>query len=191
MDARREAKMPLETSKDSADQPPEDAHKREFLWNIYTATNSYVQFADTKAAFCVGMSSAFIGALIIAKAQLVFTNGGSKTPMDFVSLGAFLLLAASMAASVAVVHPRPWKPRENKFVFWYGIATQFKPPRSFVDDFGKQTDAQLTSHLAHEVRDLATVCRRKYRWVNAATLFTAAGTGLAIAALLLNRPAGS
>jgi Family of unknown function (DUF5706) len=183
--------MPTDTSKDSALQPLlqplDDAQKREFLWNIYTSTNNYLQFADTKAAFCVGISSAFIGALFVAKAQLIFTNGGPKTLTGFVSLGAFLLLAASMAASVAVVRPRPWKPEENKFVFWDGIATQFELAQSFVHDFGEQTDAELTSHLARDVHDLATVCHRKYGWVNVATFAAAAGTGLAIIALLFNK----
>jgi hypothetical protein len=80
-----------------------------------------------------------------------------------------------------------WKPEENKFVFWGGIATQFELAQPFVQDFGEQTDAELTSHLARDVHDLATVCQRKYGWVNVATFAAAAGTGLAIIALLFNK----
>jgi len=166
-------------------QPPDQTQKRDFLWNIHTSTNSYVQFADTKAAFCVGIASAFVAALLAAKAQAVFIKTGPKNVLGIVSLGAFVLLGISLIAALMVVWPRPWKSGQNKFVFWDGIAKGFHLAESFAAEFDAQTDPGLTVHLAREVYELAKVCHRKYIYVDIATFTAAAGAVLAIATLLL------
>jgi hypothetical protein len=165
----------------SLDQP----RKREYLWNIQTTTNSYVQFADTKAAFCVGIASAFVAALLTGKAQVLFLKSGPKNVLGFMSLGAFVFLGISLIAALMVVWPRPWKSSENKFVFWDGIAKGFHTAESFAAEFSSQANADLTLHLAHEVYDLATVCHRKYVWIDIATITAAGGAALAILTLLL------
>lgn len=171
------------------------ASKREFLWNIHTYTNNYVQFADTKAAFCVGISSAFMAALFTAKAHELFRDGGPWTILSALSLGAFALLAISIGAAVMVVRPRDWlsnrnlekgseRVSETGFVFWEDIAKNFKTANLFADRYDRQSEMQLNRGLSLNLYDLAIVCRRKFIWVNVAVCAATAGAALAVVVML-------
>jgi hypothetical protein len=155
--------------------------KREFLWNVHSYTNDYVQFADTKAAFCVGIATALMAALFASKAHDLFRSGGHPI-LAGLSLGAFVLLAISMGAAVMVVRPRD-KESEDGLVFWKDIAGR-DTADLFVSEYSAQTERDLNRSLSVHLYDLARVCIRKYFWVNVATFAGAAGSALAIIALL-------
>src|SRR4029077_19894370 len=102
--------------------------KREFLWNVHSYINNYIQFADTKAGFCVGIASALMAALFASKSHELFIRGapsqyaGHWTVLAGISLAAFVLLAVSMGAAVMVVRPRAWVYSEKGFIFWNDIS---------------------------------------------------------------------
>ena len=164
--------------------------KREFLWQVHAYTNDYVRFADTKAAFCVGIASALIGVLFASKSHELFIQTmpvrfvGDCNYLAYISMGAFILLIFSIAASVLAVRPRLWTYSEEGFIFWGAIAN-FKDPDIFTARYQSQTEEELSQCLSHHLYSLATVCRRKYYWVNAAIMSVAGGGALAIAVLLL------
>jgi hypothetical protein len=167
--------------------------KREFLWNVHTYTNNYIQFADTKAAFCVGIASALMAALFASKAHELFIRNapsqyaGHRTILAGVSLAAFVLLAMSMGAAVMVVWPRPWKYSKNSFIFWDDIVKNFSTAASFAAQYSAQTDAELTLCLSQHLYSLAKVCHRKFFWVSVATVAAAIGGALAVIVLLFKR----
>src|SRR5260370_23057113 len=165
------------------------AQKREFLWKVHSYTNDHIRFADTKAAFCVGIASALMGALFASKSHELFTKAltsqdvGHRTFLACVSLGAFVLLAISMGTAVTVVRPRLWTHSEKGFIFW-GAVSKFDAGGAFAAQFAAQTEAELNECLSHHLYSLAKVCRRKYIWLIVAILTAAVGGAFAVVVLL-------
>jgi len=162
--------------------------KREFLWKVHSYVIDNIRLGDTKAAFCVAIASALIGALFASKCHELFIRVAPSqwTALGFTSLGAFALLAISIGAAVAVIRPRLWTHSEKGFVFWKAIS-DFNAAITFRVEYETQTEAELNASLANQLYSLATVCRRKYSWMNVAILAATVGGALAVIVLLFKR----
>jgi hypothetical protein len=168
------------------------AQKQDFLWKVHSYTNEYIRFADTKAAFCVGVASALIAGLFASKSQDLFMNailrrgGATWSALACLSLAAFVFLGASIAASVVAVVPRLRAGSGEGFIFWESIS-DFGGAAEFAAAYRIQTEAKLNECLSDHLYILASVCRKKYFWVNAAMGTAVVGGVLAVADLLLKR----
>src|SRR2546428_5070756 len=113
--------------------------QREFLWKVHSYTNDYIRFADAKAGFSVGIASALLAVLYAAKCHELFVTLApvQRTPLAWVSVGAFLSLVASILAAVAAVRPRLWTHSDKGFIFWRGIA-EYDGPEMFTAAFQAQ-----------------------------------------------------
>jgi hypothetical protein len=162
--------------------------KREFLWKVHGYVNDYIRFADAKAGFCVGLTSALIGVLYSTRCHELFL----KIPFQqwnfwsYLSLSAFISLASSVGLAIHVVRPRLRRHSKRGFVFWEAIS-QFEDAERYDDAYDTQTRHEMTMNLSHHVYALAKICDCKYRWVLAAMLTGAAGGLLALFVLLFGR----
>src|SRR5258708_7193333 len=152
------------------------ARQQEFLWKVHGYTNDYIRFADTKAAFCVGIASALMGALFATKAHELFTKVTAShwSSLAKVSFGSFVVLAASIAAAVTVIGPRLWTHSEKGFIFW-GDVSKFESSNAFAVAYKAQTDEDLDKSLSRHLYMLATICKRKYFWASVSILAVVVG----------------
>ena len=159
-------------------------HSREFLWKVHGYVNDYIRFADTKAAFCLGVASELVGALFSSKSQELFLKPPQTfTLLAWMSLAAFLFLVFSIGSAVIVVYPRLWIHALKGHSSYMAIA-EFPSAKAFAADFGLQSDQELNDQLSNQLYSLAKVCRRKYRWVGVAMATAVIGGGLAVYVLL-------
>jgi hypothetical protein len=162
------------------------AENREFLWKTHGYINEYIRFADTKAGFCVGIASALIGALFGSKCQEMFIRIAPSqwTPLSWMSIAAFFLLTTSITAAVMAVRPRLWTHSPQGIIFWKAVG-QFGSPEAFAAGFEAKTSEALNTTIAHHIYSLATVCDRKYTWLNMAIISATAGGASSVLVLLL------
>jgi len=162
--------------------------REEFLWKVHSYINEYVRFADTKAGFCVALAAAVMGALYSAKAHTQFMG----TPplqwplLAWLSIAAFAALFASIVFAVSAVRPRLWIHSSKGLIFWDSIS-KHGSPEAFSSAVLNEPASELDSHVAHHLYSLSAVCRRKYKYVNAAILAGVLGGGLGAIVLLFRQ----
>jgi hypothetical protein len=184
----------LAAASDSEPSIKEDSvmQRREYLWKVHSYINDYIRFADTKATFCFGISSALIAALFASNSHEHFVYGISRQqglmrslPV-VISLCGCVLLGASILTAVAAIRPRLWVHSSKGFIFWESIS-RFSTPNEFAAAYNIQTEIELNEGLSHHLYSIAKVCRRKYFWANASVWTVLIGGTLAVLALILNR----
>lgn len=162
--------------------------KRQFLWKVHDYINDYIKFADTKAGFCFGLTSALIGVLYSTRCHELFL----KIPFQqwnfgaYLSLSAFLFLASSVGLAIHVVTPRLRRHSKRGFVFWEAIS-QFEDADLYDGAYDAQSSHEMTMNLSHHVYALAKICDCKYKWVVAAMLTGGTGGLLSLLVLLFER----
>jgi Pycsar effector protein len=162
---------------------------QDFLWRVHGYTNDYIRFADTKAAFCLGLALALIAALMKSSSPGAFSGhidalsrGGASA---LLSMTALVLLIGSIIAAVMTVRPRLSTHSQKGFIFWEAISA-FGAPAIFTSAYAAQSEEELTECLSHHLYTLAQVCRRKYFWANLAIIAVISGGALTMAVLLFN-----
>ncbi|MGB7309781.1 MAG: Pycsar system effector family protein [Candidatus Acidiferrales bacterium] len=168
--------------------PPSDPKQmQDFLWKVHGYTNDYIRFADTKAAFCLGLASALMAALIRRSFPGTFVaalrSSHHFSIWTLLVLAALTFLVGSIVASVMTVRPRLITRSQKGFIFWEAISS-FDGPGAFTAAYSAQPERELTECLAHHVYTLAHVCRRKYLWVNLAIVAVVVGGAMAIVLVL-------
>jgi hypothetical protein len=159
------------TSGESTDQ---------FLWEVHKYTNEYIRFADTKAAFIAGTSTALIGYLVSSS---IFDSCLRKTPcawskLQYLGFAGLLLLTATFVLSVVAIRPRLWNKTSVGFIFWDSVAGHGSH-QPFSHAVRELTAQARTTALSEHLFVLATVAKRKYTYVSWATNAGIAGGVLA------------
>jgi hypothetical protein len=152
----------------------------EFLWEVHNYTNEYIRFADTKAAFIAGASSALIGSLV---ASSLFDScfritlcQWSKT--QWIGFAGLLFLAFSLALSVTATRPRLWNNARVGFIYW-GSIVGHKTAGSFTRAFHDLSVRERSAALSNHLFVLARIAERKYAFVDRALYSGIAGGSLA------------
>lgn len=161
--------------------------KREFLWSVHAYLGENIRFADTKATFCAGVTSALVGVLFATGCQKLFmeTLFSQWNPLSYASLGAFLFLGLSLIFTIVVIRPRLWTHSRRGFIFWEAIS-KFEDPEIFTKAYEAQSKLEMNANLSHHVYSLAKVCHKKYFWLSAAVFSALLGGGLAVTVLLFH-----
>jgi hypothetical protein len=161
---------------------------REFLWKVHGYTNDYIRFADTKAAIAATAASGIIGALLSSSVfDSLFKLDWMHWPkLAFVAFSALLLLAVSVSCSIAAIWPRLRSRSFTGFIFWDNIV-EHRAPQTFSKAIRTLTNAQMDQSVSDHVFILATICKRKYRWVNRAIAIGVLGASIGALVILLLR----
>jgi hypothetical protein len=167
---------------------------------VHSYTNEYIRFADTKAAAVIAWCATMIGVLYSTKAHLRFMDSAYK-PTDvvcspdfvrYVSMIAFMLLAAAIVLAFWCLKPRLWSVRGEKvhpprFIYWEQVLAHQDSEKGFKDAFGEQSYSSLADHCASHLQVLAGIAKVKYKWVNWSIRVGAIGTALGGIALLFSK----
>ena len=123
-----------------------------FLWDVHKYTNDYIRFADTKAAFTAGVSTALIGAMVSSS---VFDSSfrvtpGQWTTVLWIAFFGLLLLVTSLGLSIAAIRPRLWNNKSVGYIFWgsisgHGTAREFTHAVHSLSD--RQRSEAVSEHL--------------------------------------------
>jgi hypothetical protein len=180
-----ESHLPIDAPERKA-APNEDASaKCEFLWKVHSYTNEYIRFADAKAGFVVGFASAVLWALFAGRCHEMFIVVAPRqwNALAWLSLASYLLLLASILASITAVRPRLWAGSSKGLIFWKSV-TRYGDMDAYTNAVLAVSPDELPTHLANHVYALARVSGRKYAWVNAGILALTFGGLLGIAVLM-------
>jgi hypothetical protein len=154
--------------------PPED--NEEFLWEIHKYTNEYIRFADAKGAFVAAASTALIGSLV---ASSLFDSLFKKNPcrwgvVQWIGVAGLLLLTLSLIFAVLVIRPRLWNQESAGYIFWESIAGH-KTPTAYSEATKKLAASERSTAISTHLFTLASVAKRKYRYVNLAVISAMVG----------------
>jgi hypothetical protein len=160
--------------------PRPDAEASDFLWEVHRYTNEYIRFADTKAAFIAGASTALVGSLV---ASSLFDSCFRTTPfqwskLQWAGVAGLLLLAASLALSIAAIRPRLWNKTSVGFIFW-GSITGHRSAQEFAREVRGLSARDRAAAISDHLFMLASIAKRKYAFVDRALLIGVAGGTLA------------
>jgi hypothetical protein len=141
----------------------------DFLWEVHRYTNEYIRFADTKAAFIAGVSTALIGSLV---GSSLFDSCFRTTlclwsKLQILGAVGLILLATSLALSIAAIRPRLWNNTSVGFIFWgsiigHGSARHFAQALHGLS--AKERSIAISDHLFV----LAFIANRKFAYVDRA-----------------------
>lgn len=148
-----------------------DAKTSEFLWEVHRYTNEYIRFADTKAVFIAGASTALIGSLV---ASSIFdscfrTPLCSWTKLQWMGVVGLVLLAISLGLSIAAIRPRLWNKTSVGFIYW-GSITGHGTAQHFAQEARVMSDRDKAVAIAYHLYMLATIAKRKYSYVDKALI---------------------
>jgi hypothetical protein len=155
-----------------------------FLWEVHRYTNEYIRFADTKAAFIAGVSTALIGSLVSSTLldTVLLTSPSLWSKLQWTAIVALILLAASLAFCISVIKPRLWNNRSVGFIYWGSVIGH-----GTTRDFTKAVHALSVRERSVSISDhlfvLAAIADRKYRYADRAVIAAVAGgtlTGIAL-----------
>jgi hypothetical protein len=143
------------------------AAQTRFLSHVDLHIAESIRFADSKAGFAVALCTALIGAMFAAKCHLHFVHVPLRhwTIFSILSLTAFALLLASIVAAVVAIRPRLWNSPQS-LIAWQNIA-RCEDCDAFVHGVLRQRSEDMGMQLAKHIHSGATICTKKYRWVNA------------------------
>lgn len=156
-----------------------DAGTSEFLWEVHRYTNEYIRFADTKAAFIAGVSTALIGSLVASSLfdSCFRTSLCQWSKLQCTGLVGLLLLSASVTLSVAAIRPRLWNPTSVGFIFWGSISGHGTASR-YSHAVERLTPQEKSAAISNHLFVLAGIANRKYAYVDYALFAGAAGGAL-------------
>jgi hypothetical protein len=178
----------LENCRSSSDNETQS----KFLWEVHHYTNEYIRFADTKAAFIATACTALIGALIASK---IFDSTFRMPPSQWLwsqrfSIVAVTLLGLAVILCVWAIRPRlPGKNPTGGFIFWESVVAHGSA-QAFSQNAAKLQNDDRVAAISDHVYILASVAKRKYRWVSWAVWFGLPG-GLVAGAVLFMQHAMS
>lgn len=163
-----------------------DTETSAFLWEVHRYTNEYIRFADTKAAFIAGASTALIGSLVTSS---IFDSCFRSTPylwskLQWTGVFGLLLLAASLALSITAIRPRLWNKTSVGFIFW-GSIVGHRTALQFTEEVRGLSARDRAVAISDHLFVLATIARRKYAYVDWALFAGVAGGALAGAVLFI------
>ena len=140
-----------------------------FLWEVHKYTNEYIRFADTKAAFIAGVSSALIGSLVASSLfdSCFKTSLCQWTKLRWAGAIGVLLLATSLGLCLAAIRPRLWNNTSVGFIFW-GSITGHGSARRFTHAVHGLSEHERSSAISDHLFMLATIASRKYAYVDRA-----------------------
>lgn len=156
----------------------------DFLWEVHKYTNEYIRFADTKAAFTAGASTALIGSLV---ASSLFDSAFCTAPchwskLQWMGMVALILLALSIGLSVAAIRPRLWNNRSVGFIFW-GSIVGHETARNFAHAVQGLTRQEMMNSISEHLFVIATIAKRKYAYVDRSIYAGVAGGVIAAVVL--------
>jgi hypothetical protein len=157
-----------------------------FLWEVHKYTNEYIRFADTKAVFTAGATTALIGGLAASSVfdsclKVSFCQWSVLQRIGFAGL---LLLSAAVALSIAAIRPRLWNKTPLGFIFWNSIAVHGSAIQ-FTRAVHNSTDKERCEAVSNHLFVLASIAKRKYAYVAWAIYTAVLGGSLAGTALFL------
>jgi hypothetical protein len=140
---------------------------QDFLWQVHKYTNDYIRFADTKAAFVVGISTALIGASF--KATL-FDNMFRKplcqwSLLQYLGLVGISLLFTSIFCSILAIWPRFWNKQPTGHIFWESVVAHGAAEK-FTKSVHERSSDQLSRTTSDHLFTLASIAKRKYHLVD-------------------------
>jgi hypothetical protein len=152
----------------------------DFLWEVHKYTNEYIRFADTKAAFVAGVSTALIGSLVESS---LFDSAFCVAPchwskLQWVGILAIVLLALSIGLNIAAIRPRLWNNRTVGFIFWGSICGH-ETAHAFTHAVRGLTTDEMTKSLSEHLFILASIAKRKFEYVDRSIYAGVAGGVLA------------
>ena len=155
-----------------------DGETEKFLWEVHKYTNDYIRFADTKAAFIAGVSTALIGSLVASSIFDSVTKMGfcEITKMQWAGFVGLVALTASLGLSIAAIRPRLWNNTSVGYIFW-GSVVGHKTAKQFTLAVNGLSKADRASAVSDHLFVLASIAKRKYSYVDHALI---AGTVRAI-----------
>lgn len=158
----------------------------EFLWEVHKYTNEYIRFADTKAAFIAGASTALIGALV---ASSLFNSCLRLTPCNWsksqwVAAIGLALLSTSLTLSILAIKPRLWNRTTIGYISWDSI-TGHGNPQKFSLAFHGLSAIERSTAISDHLFILAKIAKRKYAYVAYALATGAIGGALTAAVLFV------
>lgn len=144
-----------------------DTGTSDFLWEVHRYTNEYIRFADTKAAFIAGASTALIGSLV---ASSLFDACFRTSPclwskLQWVGVLGVLFLGASLALSIAAIRPRLWNKTTVGFIFW-GSISGHGTARHFTHAVQELPARARSYAISDHLFALAAIAKRKYAFVD-------------------------
>lgn len=176
----KQAGGPLENN------PTFDPQTVDFVWDVHKYTNDYIRFADTKAAFTAGASTALIGSLVASSIFDSFIRNGMRhwSFLQWTSLIGLLLLSTAVVLSIAAIRPRLWADVPIGFIYWGSIVRHGSAHR-FAKEVHALTDGDRFEAVSQHLFTLASIAKRKYDFVDRAIFCGVFGGMLAGFALFL------
>ena len=164
-------------------EPPLD-----FLWKVHSYTNEYIRFADSKAAFIVAIAGALIGVVISSR---VF-DGLRRLPLggwpavSWCAFFAVTCLSISVVCATFTVRPRLWGSAQKGVIYWAGVM-RHNSSHTFYCELNALSEQSRAEAVADHLYILASICARKYAWLNRGIIFGLAGAiGAALAVLWIH-----
>jgi hypothetical protein len=139
----------------------DDQMRAQFAESIHAYIREYIRVADQKAAFIFTISAAVLGFLFKDAKPQRWLILGKWAAANFVAFAAIISLASACIISIRVVIPRLGGARSG-FVFWNAIAERPSGDR-YATEVMKLSSSELIKVKLEHCRDLAVVCRAKYR----------------------------
>ena len=154
-------------SDDGSQDPVAETGK--FLWEVHRYTNEYIRFADTKAAFIAGVSTALIGGLVGSSLfdSCFRTKLCLWTGIQWAGVFGLFSLVASLGLSVAAIRPRLWNNASVGFIFW-GSIKGHRTARNFTHAVQGLSTLERTAAISDHLFVLAGIADRKYAYVDRA-----------------------
>jgi len=169
--------------------PRNDGETEKYLWEIHKYTNDYIRFADTKAGFIAGVSTALIGSLVSSSLfDSCFRIGlCGVSRMQWMGLLGLLLLATSVAFSITAIRPRLWNDTPVGFIFW-GSLIGHKTAKNYTRAVNQLDAHERSTSISDHLFILASIAQRKYTFIDRA-LFAGLAGGILTAVILFMRHA--
>jgi hypothetical protein len=158
----------------------------DFLWEVHKYTNEYIRFADTKAAFIAGVSTALIGSLVASSLfnSCLRTTPWSWSKLQWTAAVGLSLLAISVGCSIAVIRPRLWNKVSVGYIFWGSIAGHVTAP-NFTRAVQKLNQTERSCAISDHLFVLASIAKRKYGYVDRGLYFGIGGGTLTAIVLFM------
>jgi Pycsar effector protein len=161
--------------------PPAPASAAElttFANDVHGYLRQNITWADQKAAFVFAAASGFIAYLNSKSAFEVFKGTEPFASHHLVLIVASVCIVLSAIAAFATIWPHT-KGSSAGLVFWGAIAKNASPG-AYVDRVKDKTAEELAAAKLDHAFELAKICERKFRWVDAGVRFGIAGFGAAM-----------
>lgn len=153
-----------------------------FANDVHGYLRQNVTWADQKAAFMFAGSVSFL-AYLNANHAFNFLRGDVCFEWRHLVLGASAICLLITAFGAFVTYWPTTKGMRAGLVFWGAIAMN-ESGAAYVKRVGDCTAVELAAAKLEHSYELATICERKFKWVDASTRFGIAGFALAIIYLL-------